>query len=253
MPTTLPTKALIEAYNSPEGEPTPTGYTWLDKPLHGGLKRKQLLVVGALDNVGKSRVCLGMVVRRALLGKHTLYISVEDGEEEVGRRLSKVLHGLPESEQGLVHLYTHYSFPLPEPHSVADAIMAAPSDISLFIVDYIQALSEEENNALKSALRCVFQAATHANAGLVVASQLTERYDLSGQLLKPPTRRWLRGSRSMSNMSHAVVVLWKEQGAVLARLDKNKAGDVDIQVTLPTEYGGAILGDGKDGEIDAEW
>ena len=241
----LTANQVIESHSRTEsdGQVYPTGHVWLDAPLEGGMRPGETMVVGALDNVGKSRLCLGMVVSRARAGHTSLYVSLEDGDNEVGRRLSKIPGP---------HQHTFYSFPLPTPESAAQSIQDAPDGTTMVLMDYIQASCDEDHTALKRTYQLWQRTARQRGMALVIASQLTEQRDSNGNIKEPPTRRWLRGCKSMSNMASHVVVMWKPAGSmeIRALLDKNKRGRVGDEVLLQPTCGGVLL---EQASVEEPW
>jgi replicative DNA helicase len=65
----------------------PTGFRDLDGLLDGGLKRGQLIVVGALTSNGKSALSLNIAANVVKAGLPALFLSAEMSTEELGDRL----------------------------------------------------------------------------------------------------------------------------------------------------------------------
>jgi replicative DNA helicase len=63
-----------------------TGYASLDRTLAGGLRRKDLVVLGGDVGSGKSALGLGIAIRTAVAGVPTLYFSGEMGPERLMER-----------------------------------------------------------------------------------------------------------------------------------------------------------------------
>src|SRR3954462_12756490 len=64
----------------------PTGFASLDRVLGGGMRRKDLVVLGGDVGSGKSALALGIAIRAAGAGIPTLYFSGEMGPERLLER-----------------------------------------------------------------------------------------------------------------------------------------------------------------------
>lgn len=222
------------------GKVYPTGFPWLDKALGGGVMCHDMLVIGALDNVGKSRWCLSSCFFRAKIGQSSLYVSVEDSPRKVGQRAVDALRDVPGADK-LVLCDFHPS----SVEALCHTIRTVRKDVSMVYVDYIQDMGELEHTVITRNLRAVKQAVAERDAGLVITSQVTERRDANGQLLFPPNRFWLRGARELSQKADSVVMLWPgDNRTVNAILDKNKDGDVGLRAVLHPAYECRLLGPG---------
>ena len=80
--------AQIDARTSgaPTTDTVPTGFASLDRVLAGGLRRKDLVVLGGDVGSGKSALTLGVAIRTATAGVPTLYVSGEMGPERLMER-----------------------------------------------------------------------------------------------------------------------------------------------------------------------
>lgn len=235
-----------------EGKVYPTGFPWLDNALGGGILCHDVMVLGALDNVGKSRWCLSSALYRAHIGQYSLYVSVEDSPYKVGSRVAKALEDLPVADEHISCVF-HPT----DTDSVCHSIRTCDKHTSMVYVDYIQDLAELDHKVIKRNLKALKQAVSERDAALVVTSQVTERRDSDGNLLFPPNRFWLRGARELSQKPDSVVMLWPGEGKnVNAVLDKNKDGDVGVRAVMGPWYGGRLLDKGvvaatlEDTEVD---
>jgi replicative DNA helicase len=64
----------------------PTGFSSLDRLLAGGLRRKDLVVLGGDVGSGKSALALGIAIRAAATGVPTLFFSGEMSPERISER-----------------------------------------------------------------------------------------------------------------------------------------------------------------------
>ena len=71
---------------APASDTVPTGFASLDRMLAGGLRRKDLVVLGGDVGSGKSALGLGVAMRAAAAGVPTLYFSGEMGPERLLER-----------------------------------------------------------------------------------------------------------------------------------------------------------------------
>jgi replicative DNA helicase len=80
--------ARIDARSSgaPASDTVATGFPSLDRVLAGGLRRKDLVVLGGDVGSGKSALGLGIAMRAAAAGVPTLYFSGEMGPERMMER-----------------------------------------------------------------------------------------------------------------------------------------------------------------------
>jgi replicative DNA helicase len=70
----------------PAPDTVPTGFASLDRTLAGGLRRKDLIVLGGDVGSGKSALGLAVAIRTAAAGVPTLYLSGEMGPERLMER-----------------------------------------------------------------------------------------------------------------------------------------------------------------------
>ncbi|HLH47391.1 MAG TPA: DnaB-like helicase C-terminal domain-containing protein [Acidimicrobiales bacterium] len=73
----------------------PTGLPELDRLLNGGIRRKQLVVVGARPAMGKTAFGLSLALHAAAAGERVLVVSAEVSCEDVCTRLIALRSGLP--------------------------------------------------------------------------------------------------------------------------------------------------------------
>lgn len=75
-----------------------TGIPTLDKLLNGGLPSKALTLLAAGTNVGKTMLMQAIALNLVKQGFNVLYISFEDDETKMGRRLTQNMLGLTQEQ-----------------------------------------------------------------------------------------------------------------------------------------------------------
>lgn len=65
----------------------PTGFSYLDKVLAGGLHRSDLILIGARPAMGKTSFALNLARNMAIKGKKVLFFSLEMSNEQLAQRV----------------------------------------------------------------------------------------------------------------------------------------------------------------------
>jgi replicative DNA helicase len=73
----------------------PTGMKELDKLLGQGMRRSNLIIIGARPSVGKTSLSLSMAYNAAKTGKKVMFVSIEMSMEEIMDKLVAFETGLP--------------------------------------------------------------------------------------------------------------------------------------------------------------
>jgi replicative DNA helicase len=77
----------VEARARGERHGVPTGFVDLDRPLGGGMRRGQLLLLAARPSMGKSALALDIALNAARAEHRVLFLAVEMGRLELGERM----------------------------------------------------------------------------------------------------------------------------------------------------------------------
>src|SRR3954471_15988154 len=84
------TAAPITSIDGGGSRPVPTGVAELDRVLGGGLVPGSVTVVGGEPGAGKSTLLLATAASLAAAGHRTLYVSAEEGEQQVRGRAERL-------------------------------------------------------------------------------------------------------------------------------------------------------------------
>ena len=101
------TDVVLGLEDSAVGTIVPTGFDPLDKVLDGGLRSRDLTLVGGAPGVGKTVLTLQWARNSALSGSNTAYVCYEHDEEALASRLLSVEVGeVKASEEGVRSVQT---------------------------------------------------------------------------------------------------------------------------------------------------
>lgn len=89
-------KLMVSRYDGGETG-IPTGFQILDKMFGQGMRRSNLIILGARPSVGKTSLSLTMAYNAAKAGKKVLYVTVEMNADEIMDKLVAFETGLPVS------------------------------------------------------------------------------------------------------------------------------------------------------------
>jgi replicative DNA helicase len=151
----------------------PTGFPILDQKLGGGLRSKQLLVIGGRPGTGKTSLMGQMAAQMAMAGYRTMLVTIEMSGREMVSRLKRAV-----SVERLSELQLFIRDDLDHFHQIDSACRTAIRQRGLHavFVDYIQRVSvpgqenrEKEIRMISSGLKDL---ARHCNIPVVAGSQL---------------------------------------------------------------------------------
>ena len=178
----------------PDPDTVATGFPGIDRLLGGGLRRRDLVVLGGDVGAGKSSLALGIALRAAARGERAAFLSAEMDEErlferalaiEARVRLNDIRRGSLGDEAraalgaGAVRLRDQPLVPIPIAGLGLDAVLGHVRDqrAALTVVDYLQALppapgaaSHDEQAA--TAVRLLKEAAVAGDTALLLTAQL---------------------------------------------------------------------------------
>jgi len=168
------------------GDTIPTGFPSIDRLLGGGLRRRDLVVLGGDIGSGKSALALGLALRVAQRGTSVALFSGEMDEERLMERALAIEGRVAVDELPLA------SLPLAAPDFESVARRLEPlSALGLVIVDYLQLVpspagvtrsTQDEDLAL--VLQRLKALALERQVALVVVSQLP-RFDAKRPNARP--------------------------------------------------------------------
>jgi replicative DNA helicase len=177
----------------PNPDTVATGFPGIDRMLGGGLRRRDLVVLGGDVGAGKSSLALGIALRVAARGERAVFLSAEMDEERLYERalaidarvrLNDIRRGdLGEEARaalgaGAVRLRDQPLVPIPTAGLDFEAVLrhVREQDAALTVLDYLQALppagpgSHDEQSA--AAVRMLKDAAAASDTALLLAAQL---------------------------------------------------------------------------------
>jgi replicative DNA helicase len=177
----------------PNPDTVPTGFPGIDRMLGGGLRRRDLVVLGGDVGAGKSSLALGIALRVAARGERAVVLSAEMDEERLyeralaieGRvRLNDIRRATLGDEAraalgaGAVRLRDWPLVPIPTTGLDFDAIVAQVREqrAALTVVDYLQALppaaAGTHDEQAAAAVRLLKEAALAGDTAVLLAAQL---------------------------------------------------------------------------------
>lgn len=233
----------------------PLGYVDLDRRLAGGVRRGELVVIGARPSMGKSAFVLRVARTVAKLGP-VLKLTMEDSANMLLSRHvaaagrvnladvrspahapASMWEGVSDGVEELQHLKLYINDqPALELHDVrrkALQVKGREGDLLLIIVDYLQLMEGEgESRAqeLTRVARGLKRLAKELNCAVLVLSQLSREADKTDA---PPRLDHLAESGGIEQAADVIGLLWREarrkpkpgnENAAQVELVKNKNG-----------------------------
>lgn len=210
----------------------PTGLRGVDRVLCGGLRRGELMVLGARPSMGKSAWTLGVV--RAVAERHPVLVcSLEDSRNMLISR-----HVASAGRTPLEHVRMPQHAPDSLWEAVADAVeglqrlpvwvddraglaladvgnkvsyvKAKAKDCALVVVDYLQLMEdhgETRSNELANIVRGLKNMAKRLDCAVLLLSQLSREAD---KLNGPPRLDHLAESGAIEQAADVIGLLWRE-------------------------------------------
>lgn len=169
------TQAFEKRYQEGDNiQGTTTGYWTLDR-MTAGLVGGELIVVAAGTGVGKTNLCVNMMARQAIKGLKVLFISLENSEESLRRRLRSIMGKSYYQKVTLSNVFvqerTRFSY-----ESVRYAVeLAQQKGVDVVYIDHLQFFMRgmknpvEEIGLITKELKSV---AMEKNIPIVLVSQL---------------------------------------------------------------------------------
>lgn len=246
----------LEARAAGKSDAIVTGLHDLDRALGGGLRRGELMVLGARPSMGKSALCL-TVARNVSERADVLVCSMEDSEQMLVSRhvaaagrvnLAKIRLPDPNDDQlwggvadgverlrGLrMHIDDAPGLGLRDVRRKALQVAARGGDLQLVIVDYLQLMEGSGDNrhqqlgAIAAGLK---RLAKELRCAVLLLSQLNREADKTD---KPPRLDHLRESGGIEEAADIVALLWRE-----ARAKPRHDNKHDAQLELAKNKNGA--------------
>lgn len=210
----------------------PTGFSYLDKVLGGGLHRSDLIIIGARPAMGKTSFALNVARNMAGYGKKVLFFSLEMSKEQLAQRVistearivsDKLRTGeITEADweklglalQNLVNCELYFD----DTSSINVAEMKARAlrlkDVDCIVIDYLQLMSgikrsENRVNEVAEITRGLKMLAKDLNVPVVTCSQLSRGVAKNSGDHRPQMTD-LRESGSIEQDADIVMMLHRE-------------------------------------------
>lgn len=210
----------------------PTGLHGMDRLMGGGLRRGELMVIGARPSMGKSALSLTISRSVAQIGP-VLVCSMEDSDQMlVSRQVAAagrvnladirsparapqsmwagVTEGVEMLQPLLLHIDDQPGLALRDVRHKAMQVKRRRGDLLLLVVDYLQLMTGEGDNRhqqlglIANGLKSL---AKELKCAVMLLSQLNREADkISG----PPRMEHLRDSGSIEEAADIIGLLWRE-------------------------------------------
>lgn len=227
-------RAMVEKRRLGEAAGISTGFPKLDK-LIGGLRRGNLIVVGARTSIGKSTYAENIAENVANAGYRAMFVSIEMDPEQIVYRFAKragvsdaiIETGAndPESQAALERfIETRLAMPLlvhNEPmadtikiRSMLNQITAEHGKVDLLVVDYLQLMTDTFGGKLPEHLRLgmitktLKSMAREYQLPVILITQLNHNSDQRG-VLPEPRLSDIRESGRIEEDADVILFLWR--------------------------------------------
>ncbi len=211
----------------------PTGFSYLDKVLGGGLHRSDLVIVGARPAMGKTSFALNVARNMAMQGRKVLFFSLEMSKEQLAQRIisteSRIVSnkfrtgdisdadwvklGLALNNLVNCELYFDDSASINVAEMKARALRM--KDVDCIVIDYLQLMSgtkrsENRVNEVAEITRGLKMMAKDLNIPVVTCSQLSRGVAKNAGGDHRPQMTDLRESGSIEQDADIVLMLHRE-------------------------------------------
>ena len=257
---------MIERRKTGEGFGLSTGFPKLDQ-LIGGLRRGNLIVVGARTSVGKSTYVENIAESVANAGHRVMFVSIEMSPEQMAYRFAK-RYGLSDAvleygtddpaSQAELEKFIQHRLELPllvhnEPtadtvkiRSMLNQATATYGKVDLLVVDYLQLMTDTFGGKIPEHLRLGLITKTlkamsrEYDLPVVLITQLNRNSDQRG-VLPEPRLSDIRESGRIEEDSDCILFLWETRDdtgeQTRLKIAKNRngpTGEVPIRFYKPS-------------------
>ncbi len=222
---------LDEAHTTNRREQVPTGWPDLDDKLGGGMRAGSLVILGARPSVGKTSAALGMALAATQAAFPTVFVTLEQSDEDIANRLLCATTNLPFTDIELKRITDPLdrecldnaknqlaSLPLKIiddgssrlSQIVASARVERRNGLRLLILDYLQLLRPDDDRVhreqqVAAMSRALKRLARELDAVVVCLAQLNR--DIESRDRKQPRLSDLRESGSIEQDADVVLFL----------------------------------------------
>ena len=210
----------------------PTGFSYLDVKLNGGMRPGQMLVIGARTSIGKTSLGLQIATHVAdAVGIPTIFFSLEMQDQAIARRRMAQLTRIPSCILHRRDPISGYNSALLKEHAETTLIVddragrtcteihrqilraIRKHKIGFAVVDYLGLIRDPEGErqsrvtAVSNVSRDLMQTAKQAEIPLLALHQLNRQ---SANDNRPPQLHDLRDSGSVEQDAHVVMLLHRK-------------------------------------------
>lgn len=218
------------------------------------LKRKRLIILGALTNIGKSALAMNIAVASAVAKKKVLFVTMEMSAEDMMERMVSFFSGqshptAEERDLALQSISEMSDFRLIEAMGKTSQELYSiaireqnQNGVDMIIVDYIQKLTDQPIRGETSAavmnriMSRLFDLGLKTNSVVIAVSQFNREANIGTKI---PSMSQFKESSAIEQAASAVMILHRENinsADAILRIAKNRHGRVgDIQLKFDRE------------------
>ena len=203
------------------------------------LRKQFLLNIAARTGQGKSTYSLNIVDDLSAQGQSVLFLPLENGIDFVGQRLINILSGISDDEfpnttddqwskviRKIVDREIYFA--MAKQDDIFETMLKAKRffNTKIIVIDLIEELLKDSTeNEVKAMDRLMYAFKSFAidnDVIIMVVSHIKKDSAQGASIEKPPTLSDIRGSGSLINVPHCVVIINQEKDMMKVEVAKNK-------------------------------
>lgn len=228
----------------------PTGVRMLDSIVK--MRRTNFVVVAARTGIGKSLFMINQAIYNAKKGTRVLYVSLEESDAEIKRRVNAHIASATSEERKKVNEnFFVYSAKISSPDSIFNQVdkVIDDKDIRAVFFDYLQLMkypSMHDFDSLRTLTRELKLYATSRNVLVVTASQLRREAELMGSGIAQ-----LFGSSTIEADANAIILMEpvnaqaqkiENRCPIIIDVAKNRSGESKKIESIMVDYSCGHIG-----------